>query len=461
MRALALLVGAVTIARLSLLLAGPETDPDAFAHAMAGRRMWVDPGDVGLHWVWLPFWHAVHALSVGLGGGLFLARAFNVAITGLAPFVLAALLAEQGGERTFPWLAGMVLALDPLTFALSVTGQSEPMLQLLLLSACWAAMRRSPLGGLGAGLAMSAAVMTRYEAWAVVPLWLWWWWRASHASRSHRLAAAAGWALPALTIAAWCAIHGAASGEMLQFLRHGGDFARGYLDGVGYPWGREPSHALMLAWYVVVVPAIAYGPLALVMLFGLCHFHRRVPGLFALTELAALALLTIGWLGRRHLGLPRHAVGIAPLYATLLALGLLRVVELLRAKGLRLSPRVAGAIAVVLLSFGIAWRYPALLSRHRSAYAAQARVAAWLRGEVRAGDRLFCDVAPVEVLSDLPPEAFTRWQLTDVADLHLERASRNGARVWVVTSQDRAAHLEGQLRLRDGDLVVLSYPAGR
>lgn len=255
----------VTAAKLAIVLSGPDYDGDAYAHAMAGRRMLLTPGDVAIHWVWLPLLHVLHAAATAAGGGLTTIRVLNTLLSSASAFLLAWSLrdharrapesgagesgeAESGAGESgagesgaapsagapvspsiVPWLAGALLALDPLSLWLGVTGQTEPLFQLLVLGVCVLCERRAFVA---AGALFAAAALTRYEAWPLLAAGLW----LAARDRPLRLRTQALWLLPAAAVSGWCLFHFRATGEPLQFLRLNSEFVDGYLRGVGYPW---------------------------------------------------------------------------------------------------------------------------------------------------------------------------------------------------------------------------------
>src|SRR5262245_51133633 len=91
--ALAALVVALAALKFALARSGPELDTDAYGHAVIGRRFLADPGNIHLHWVWLPLWHVVHGALARIGSGLEGLRLVDVALSSAGPLVLARTLA--------------------------------------------------------------------------------------------------------------------------------------------------------------------------------------------------------------------------------------------------------------------------------------------------------------------------------------------------------------------------------
>src|SRR5687768_2330037 len=66
--------------RLGCIGAGPDPDTDAYGHYIIARLMWDNPFNLNIHWVWLPFYHAVLALPVRLGATLDHVRSANAVL---------------------------------------------------------------------------------------------------------------------------------------------------------------------------------------------------------------------------------------------------------------------------------------------------------------------------------------------------------------------------------------------
>ena len=192
-RAFFALLLVVTVVKLAIVFSGADYDGDAYAHAMAGRRMLLDPTDVTVHWVWLPLLHCLYSIATLAGSGLTALRVANALIGGASALVLVRILRDHlasagasppsispsaagapsslaGPDSLVPWLAGALLALDPLGLWLGVTGQTEPLFQLLILLGCLACQHRSFVA---AGALFAASALTRYEAWPLIPVLFW------------------------------------------------------------------------------------------------------------------------------------------------------------------------------------------------------------------------------------------------------------------------------------------------
>ena len=573
----ATVLAAVTIAKLAIVTLGPDHDVDAYAHALAGRRMLQDPGDISVHWVWLPLLHSLYAVATKLGGGLSTLRLVNVFASTLSPVVLYAWLRHHqrahaasvgpglrprraahgsdtqsvpsatvpqapGFTSPLPWLAAALLAAEPLSLRLGVTGQTEPLFQLFLLAGGYALARRSFFFS---GLLFAAAALTRYEAWPLLPVIAILASIDVHRRLSSKLppparssalrASGAGaapkslspfaqgaeyahaslaWLLPLVAVAGWCLFHARATNEPLQFLRLNREFVSGFLGGVGYSWGKQALLPLMALQYLALVPLWnMLGAAHLLAFPGLARAARQLlsrpapaatprdavatssnaaatprdagatsrdagaspesdppsparpdlPLTLLAIGLALLAIITLGFVRGSHLGLPRHAVVLAPFFCALVAAGTPAFADRLARRFPRFAPlRSHHTVALLVLAVVLALRTVpetlALASATRQAFSSQAAAAKALTAVARPGEPIFCDDGKIEVLSELPPDRFTRWQIPDVAPFHIQVSSKQSGSALVVSTPERTSHLPGGTPLWTGaGLTILRF----
>ncbi|WP_394841337.1 hypothetical protein LZC95_30230 [Pendulispora brunnea] len=454
------LVVIATWARWTLIRSGPDLEPDAYGHALAARRMWLDPFDMRVHWVWLPLGHAMYTLSFALGYGMngvrFANAIFTSCLCGLLAASLTGISVAQGlTRRALPFLAASLLALSPIALTVGEAGALEPLFACLVLATVLAWRRPGGWGALLAGCLASAAALLRYEGW-VLPIVLFvLWWR-----RGRALSRAWGWVLPGLAIAAYLLARAS-----LAFVHENLVFARGFFESAEQRWPVPPHPVWMSLWYALVVPAIDLGPLVVFGVAGASWSVRRPPMAWRAALLAILVFLTAGFVARQHLGLLRHALTLAPLYATAAAAGILRAAVYLqrrfmrRASLERVAFGLAGAALFLLAVSRTVPTFVAQLDKHATAYQGAYRTAMALRERFTASTIVHCDETAVETLSELPPAAFVRWQMPDTQFYNLSVELQSGKRPLVVTTRERARHLRDRCRTlyEDAGLVILEY----
>lgn len=351
---LALVVLWTTGLRLQLIAAGPDPDLDAQLHFRIGVRLVTERTDLLVHWVWLPLWHLLDAAVYALGGTLTAVRHLSVAFTAASSFALTALLRRHlaahpaatpwlaDAERVIPFVAGAAFALWPLNLRGGASAEPEALFQLLLLVAAlaWQSQR-----ALAVGVALSFAVMLRYEAWPLVAVFAALW-RFEGRPRRDALA----WALPAAAVLAWCVAHRVATGEWLRFFRDN----RAYVDEAWrtFRLAERSLDRVRLApvWYAVGLPSEALRQWAVCLIPGAVWIVRRGPRALTASSAALLATVTVVWVTRRNLGLERHFAALVPAYATMVAAGL--VVAAAWA-GSRVGPRAARVVVAVALALSL------------------------------------------------------------------------------------------------------------
>jgi hypothetical protein len=442
----ALLVLVLAGWRAAYVFAGVDPDTDAHAHYVIAREILANPTNLAVHWVWLPFFHYVEALAVGLGASMNAIRLANVALSALAPLGLAVAALAHAPSSSDPaaWrdraavaIACVVCALNPIAMQMGTTGQMEPLFCLVVLATAITLDRGRP--GLAA-IAVTVGVLLRYEAWALPPALL------VHlaiarvpALRRHLPAwetnrsteGRAAWlpiVVPALAIVAWAALRRATiDPRWFAFLGATREFANGAM-GVQSSFSLGLSQTITDAgFYLVKTPWRVMGWPLLLVPFGFVSSLRR-DGLrwFALYG-AILSFLTLTWLLRSSLGLDRHFVAVVPFYALLAGRGAVelgglaeRLIAAVGSAGEVARARGRNAAAIVVVAFGLLTAGTSADLLHRwmrdwrgaseGAWPDRKRIAATLAQ--LDPPKVFCDEATVEILSGLPRERFHRRAIT-------------------------------------------------
>lgn len=400
------IVAVVTTAiwRAILVAAGPDPDSDAYGHHVIARLLVDDPTDHAAHWVWLPLFHWLQVPLAALGGSMQLVRYLNVGLWALLPLVLYGYLRSlRETPAATAALAAILAALCPIGMQMGTTAQPEPLFALVVLAFAWTFERERHLS---AALLATAAVLLRYEAWAVVA--------AAAAFLAHRdvrrrrlrLAPYLSVALPAAAVLGWALLRWPIDGRFFGFVFDTQKFADEAL--ASSSGDRGPLGVLRDAlYYPYDVAYRVYGPVIVLAPLGAWRLGRRHP-LLALSGGACLGFITLVWLMRGSLGLDRHFVSVIPLYATAMALGVEIAAE---SAGKWLAPRwpflILSAGALVWVSLGLSiwmghWR-GAIVGGYRD----RLEVAAFLRS-LPDDPLIFCDEATVEVLSGLDRTRFVR-----------------------------------------------------
>jgi len=431
--------------RAACVLAGPDVDTDAYAHHMIARAILADPGDLAVHWVWLPLFHYAQVPLVALGGTMDTVRWIDVGLSAALPLVLYAWVARTaraGASQTAPeataLLAAVIAAACPIVMQMGTTAQPEPLFALVILGVAIAFERRR-YGWTAALLAV--AVMLRYEAWAslavvavLVVVEPWWRRRRGLPALPRAEGPARAWiavAVPVACIAAWAVLRRPVDGRWFGFLGQTRDFAN---DAMHERYGLARD----LFYYPVYVAVRVMGSALPLLPFGVVRTVRQQGARFVLVLLGCLGFVSLTWIMRSSLGLDRHFVCVVPLYAVFAAQGAAAVADWIGARAGRpiVGRAVAGALAVAMLA-GLGVQLHVWMGHWRASiergWPERSALAAFVR-DLPGAPRVYCDDATLEMLTGLDRRRFDRHWLDDphTWDLVRDDASARGV-VYVAT----------------------------
>jgi hypothetical protein len=464
----ALVVLGLAVWRFAFVFSGVDPDSDAYGHHAIARQILVTPRDLSVHWVWLPLFHYLQALGVALGATLQTVRLLNVVLAAAAPVMLYVALRDhrernpEDGPDPAPTIAALLAALSPIAMQMGTTGQSEPLFAFLVLAVVLSLDRNRPVL---AAIALSSAVLLRYEAWSIPPAIAVFLLlarvpfvraRLLPHERGEATDGVRAWLpviLPALAILVWAWIRQRSDGRWFLFLEQTREFANGAL-------GSKGSYTLDDAlYYSVRVPWRVVGYPLLLVPFGVVRTFRRDGLRFFGIFSATLAFVTLTWMRRSSLGLDRHFVILVPFYATMIANGVVAIAKF--ADDLAKKPFAAsihafsasGAVrAAFLAGLGVAavgntWTILEVWMRDwrnasEGAWPDRREIANRLRDLDGA---IFCDEPTVELLSGLPRTRFDRRMLEDPrAKTWISSALATGKPVYVATWAVKLDHLKLQ-----------------
>jgi hypothetical protein len=437
----AMLAVAFAVWRFAFVLSGVDPDSDAYGHHAIARQILETPRDLTVHWVWLPFFHYLQAIIIALGGGLQTVRMMNVVLWSAAPLVVFHLMVQHRKGRAdtrwdpAPVIAAVVVALSPIGMQMGTTGQTEPLFALLVMATIGSLARDRP--GLAA-IALSIAVLLRYEAWSLPPTLAGYLvlvripWLKRRLTPCDRAASAGARAwlpvvAPVAAIFVWAALRHFMSGSpWFAFLKETREFANGALKTksafeLGPKQVRED-----LVYYAVHVPWRVVGYPLLLVPFGIVRTFRREGLRFVLVYLAILAFLTLTWLLRSTLGLDRHFVVLVPFYAAMIGNGIVAIgafvddrlrspnVHAFAVSGAARAAIIAGlSCAVFFDGWGVlsTWMRD-WTNASRGAWPDRRAIATKI-DELPSGVWIFCDEPTVELLSTLDRRKIDRRLLDD------------------------------------------------
>jgi hypothetical protein len=265
-----------------------EIDSDAYGHffiAIAARR---DPGNIDVHWVWLPLFHFVVGALTKIGLTFRGLRLVNALLATLPPLVIW----DARRDETAYW-AALAFAVSPLLTILGQSAQPETLFLVFVVAAIHAAAKEWPVR---AGVWLALACMIRYEAWgATLAIGAWWLWK----DRTR------GWlvfaAIPAAVVALYILFRWWTDGTLLLFLRGTRDITKAQVAREAWTFRAIVDFPIVLPWRII-------GPALLALPLGARALSARERALAL--GFAAFLLLSY-YTGGSHAG-ERYLVSLTP-----------------------------------------------------------------------------------------------------------------------------------------------------
>lgn len=276
------------VLRVIWVLRFREIDSDAYGHffiAIAARR---DPGNINVHWVWLPLFHFVVGALTKIGLTFRGVRLINALLATLPPL----LIWDSRRDETARW-AAIAFAISPLLTVLGQSAQPETIFLVFIVASMHAASHQRPLR---AGVWLALACMIRYEAWgAALAVGVWWLWK----ERTRTWLAFA--AIPATVVAFYILFRWWTDGTLLLFLRGTRDITKVQV-------AREAWTFRALVDFPVILPWRIIGPAIFAMPLGFRTWSARERAL----ALGFTAFLLLSYYsGGSHAG-ERYLVSLTP-----------------------------------------------------------------------------------------------------------------------------------------------------
>jgi hypothetical protein len=288
-RSLAVASIAMLVVRIVWIFRFREIDSDAYGHyfiALAARR---DPGNIDVHWVWLPMFHFVVGALSKIGLTFRGLRIVNAVLATLPPLLVWDAMKRRPEAALF---AALAFAISPLLTILGQSAQPETLFLVFIAAAIHAsAGERAAL----AGAWLALACMVRYEAWgAALAVGVWWLWK----DRRRKWLGFA--AIPAGTVALYILFRWWTDGTLLLFLRGTRDITK----------VQTASHWTFRALidFPIILPWRIIGPAIFAIPFGARFLGGRERAMAL--GFAAFLLLSY-YAGGSHAG-ERYLVSLTP-----------------------------------------------------------------------------------------------------------------------------------------------------
>jgi hypothetical protein len=400
----------------------------------------MSPGDLSIHWVWLPVFHYLSAGAVLLGAGMQLIRFSNVLIWISIPISLFFFLYKNENENKLfiAFLGAMLCGLFPIGILMGTTAQPEPIFTLLILLFVITA---SGSKYIISSIILSLACLMRYEAWgalgAVFLLYIIDCFRERRIIFNLRITT---FFIPALFILLWAILRKPFDGKLFGFLSQTQQFANDALKESNSFQGGFLKIIKDFFHYPVVIPVLFSGLNILFLPFGIKSLHRNYKLLFY-TGTAILAFITLSWMMKSNLGLNRHFVSIIPVYSVLTAYGILNVSNYLQGKKIFKKINVKKSLLVIIfitcLSYFLMWLY--IWQRDNAIGFPERKSAIEFFRTIDDGKTIFCNDAIFEILSGLDKRRFNHvWMENNPAAFEtINKTAESENHVYVITSEDK------------------------
>lgn len=400
----------------------------------------MSPGDLSIHWVWLPVFHYLSAGAILLGAGMQLIRFSNVIIWISIPVTMFFFLYKNENENKLfiAFLSALLCGLFPIGILMGTTAQPEPIFTLLVLLFVISSSGRKYIIS---SIILSLACLMRYEAWAVLgavfALFI------IDCFRERKIIVdlrALTFILPALFILLWAILRLPFDGKLFGFLSQTQQFANDALKESNSFQGGFLKIIKDFFHYPVVIPVLFSGLNILFLPFGIKSLHRNYKLLFY-TGTAILAFITLSWMMKSNLGLNRHFVSVIPLYSVLTAYGILNVSKYLKEKkrfrNFNIKKSLLIIIFITCLSYLVMWMY--IWQKDNAVGFPERKSAIEYFSTIDDGKTIFCNDAVFEILSGLDMKRFNHvWMENNPAAIEtIKKVALQENYVYLITSEDK------------------------
>lgn len=418
----------------------PDTDTDAYVHHVIARQIIMSPGDLSIHWVWLPAFHYLSAGAILIGAGMQAIRFCNVLIWFSIPALLFFFLYKNTKDNNLfiAFFSALLCGLFPIGILMGTTAQPEPIFTLLILLFI---ITYKSGKYIVSSVVLSVACLMRYEAWAVLAavftIYI------IDIFRERKLIfdlKALTFFIPALSILLWAILRLPFDGKLFGFLSQTQQFANDALKENNSFQGGFFKIIKDFLHYPVVIPVLFSGLNILFLPFGIKSLYKNNKLLFY-SGTAILAFITLSWMLKSNLGLNRHFVSVIPLYSVLTAYGILNVSKYLqvkkRFKNLNVKKLLLLIIFITSLSYLTMWLY--IWQVENKAGFPERKSAVEYFKSIDDGKTIFCNDAVFEILSGLDMKRFNHvWMENNPAALEtIKKIALQENYVYLITSEDK------------------------
>ena len=408
----------------------------------------MSPGDLSIHWVWLPLFHYLSAGAILIGAGMDSIRFINVAIWFVTPLILFGYLYkfEKENKLFIAFLSSLLCALFPVGILMGTTAQPEPIFSLLiLLFVIFASEERYLISSIILGL----ACMLRYEAWAVLfAVFLLYFFEIFKAKKFILDSRILNFIIPGIFILVWAILREPFDGKLFGFLTQTQEFANDALKEKNSFQGGFFKIVKDFFHYPIFIPLIFTGLNVLFLPFGIKSFYRNNKW-FLFSGTGILVFITVSWMMKSNLGLNRHFVSLISFYSVLSAYGILNVSQDLqkyfkskkRFKSINIKKSLLTIIFITCISYLVMWLY--IWQADNTEGFPERKAAVEYFKTIDNGKTVFCNDAIFEISSNLDMKRFNHvWMENNPAAFEtIKQFARNEGNVYIITSTNKIQNL--------------------
>lgn len=410
----------------------------------------MSPGDLSIHWVWLPLFHYLSAGAILIGAGMDTIRFINVVIWFITPLILFKYLYKYENENKLftAFLSSLLCALFPVGILMGTTAQPEPVFSLLiLLFVIFVSEKKYLISSIILGL----ACMLRYEAWAVLfAVFLLYVFEVFKAKKFILDSRVLNLIIPGIFILVWAFLREPFDGKLFGFLTQTQEFANDALKEKNSFQGGFFKIIKDFIHYPIFIPLIFTGLNVLFLPFGIKSFYRNNKW-FLYSGTGILAFITLSWMMKSNLGLNRHFVSLIPFYSVLSAYGILNVSKYLqkyfekkkRFKSIKIKKSLLAIIFITCISYLVMWLY--IWQTDNAEGFPERKAAVEYFKTIDNGKTIFCNDAIFEISSNLEMKRFNHvWMENNPAAIEtIKQFAKNEGNVYIITSTKKMQNING------------------
>lgn len=440
----------------------PDGDTDAYAHHVIAREIIMNPGNLSVHWVWLPLFHYISAALIIIGAKMQTLRFFNIALTIAISYYTFHYTRKSSGSGKTAFFAFILTIFMPLGILMGTTAQPEPLFSLLFL--VFIILFTSKKFILSS-LILSFLSLLRYESWSVLFIIGIYTIIMIYKKRSiylddfgKNLSVYLNIILPVLAILFWSFLRYPYDGKFMGFIGGTKEFVFDALKlSENNDWGISDVFYDTFH-YIFWIPFLFYGLNLFFIIPGLRDTIKNQKWLF-IFGLGILAFISLSWIFKSNLGLNRHFTSLIPLYSIIIANGINRITDknnihridiikwIYLKKRIPIKNIILFISGIICLFYLTMWLY-IWWDIHKDGYPQREEAAVYLNS-LNDDRKILCNDAVIEIISNIDYRRFDRFWMDDKDNTrkHIMNITEQHGLIYVVTTDNKLDYFEGLCRI--------------